>query len=379
MKTYFACARNITLSFLLLYVPTNESCRGKLRGKAEKILVTNILKRGLIYQALNEFLLSGSGKLDKDDYLLRPAALKQLQAGMAKASAFLREHHNQNVVGIKRRFPGASVLPSTLLISLQNSPTVTHQIDGNTIYTSSRTFKSIIRGWLTGMITSESGHKLPSEMTIPEAEAINTLETFAQLLSKGDLTKLSELRESDQKMKFIVEAAKHNSSMHVVYNFMVFFMIAHEQGHYALGHFGKETLENSIGCLELQQLELEADRYAAYLLYTMYYPFAIALEERSDLPEEVIVTPDSLEVYFYTASPAAFSAKGGQCPHPLEAERVKAIESAKGLAYEDAKIKAKGITNKELLTFIKNNGWYTYDYVRHETIYKFKLRVIYGT
>lgn len=111
------------------------------------------------------------------------------------------------------------------------------------------------------------------------------------------------------------------------------FLFAHEMGHFALGHFDEDTNHD---CPKYRQQELDADRYAAYLMLKLFgkkqTPEEAVADAFIDMMGKTFVGYDNRtlvgdEVFLRDAYVIAkFKNNGIECLYPSPADRLKQID-----------------------------------------------------
>ncbi len=365
LQTVFTSS-NFFLCLVLLVASTeHRGCRERIEEKIEQRVGQKLVSGSFLYVALTELFVDGDGKLDFQNPYLQPGKLEKLQRGLNSALPVIRTQHNTSLEGLKALFPGHTqwaAPPHNLRVKIFNDKDSYLNIgpDG-VIRISSRTFKNIISGTIVGAIKClepvMGKCRVPGTFTpeVTDEQVLKSLQEFVEATKHGRMDLLMKLESGAPHEKAVMSMAGSTDSLLSDYHFLLLFMLAHEVGHITLGHVDKNNV-SAPSCMLRKEQEREADRYASYIVHSIYFPTARAMEDEK-WDGYTVTIPDFTAMFFYLGYPEAGFSKGANLCYPTEAERLEIIAESKRQAYEDAVPYAKRLTDKQVVDFIKKYAW----------------------
>jgi hypothetical protein len=392
------------LSRVLTVIPQEDVVGYIFEQKVRNDLTYNLLK-DIFTNERGEFVFC-----EKEP--LRVESLAKLETGMNAASQLLRAKHNEFFADIKKQFPSAHRIGQDVNVKLCNDDSYGYhefrcnRADDKCMFASRRgiltsrvTYKGIVKAMLTNLygklIISDSEELRPkSNKASSPAHPYSSQEIsdyygqLVQLVSSGNFSGryYFTMRENES----AIFLGKHDkltcglvkmtfADYYDMYADFILFMLAHEQGHYALQLAricdGKRTEK------ERRDDELEADKYAAYLMERVYND-SVSITQ---VPESGIY-PWAQGISFIKSFPGSestfitnyFKAGGfGDGSYPAIQEREAAISEGMRAAGNDS-IKARAQYKEEkkdavefvrLYLLLRGNEYYWWS--DKQSIYEF--------
>lgn len=349
-------SRSIALSCVVILFLQESSCQ-------EGLMASLLLKNSFVYQVLDALLIARDGHLDEVGGGARPDAIRHLNQAFDRASKELANAHNANLSLIQKRFPRAVHILSPMTVNLDKETDTRYEINHEGVQTNVRTIARVAGAIvIQGLMVFNSG--------TDRTNSIRLLEELHKAVSTGKVKSLIKDAKNDSSIDNLVDFTIQSRYLEVEYFGTLMFMLAHEQGHYVLGH-----LDRDLNCAQKGDVELEADRYAAYLLAIIVQPIALSAENPDGDVHISVTVPDYAANFFDVAyRRAGFSTTVGKCEYPAtERRKQQTVESA-DLGDEDARTLPEP-SPQIVVSFLKKNGWTPKDTLRRADIYDLKYAI----
>ena len=319
-----------------------ESARGSVKSGYEQKIFFEWFSNSFMVMCIQKILMSANRTVLIDDTWLPEATTKGLNVALQNALSTLLEYHNTYFKFIAARFEKAKRMEHRIPVELEHSSEVEFYSVEDNIRISTRTLKNTVLGLLVSAVSSynpdtQSSQKIGSLASINDIAEIFTL--IGTIVRNKDSSRLSRLYDEDTLTGRVLRLIWEQSvSLRSAYVLQICFLLAHEQGHIVLGHFDELSSRSSSSQPRRTRkaIELEADKYAATILYGFYYRILLELTEVPYPPDWTLVDPPVGEAFFgFAYTFAEFSTDLSE--YPTTRERIEVIETGKASALEIAR------------------------------------------
>ena len=346
------------------------------------------LLRGTMYMCLKELLLGDATQFsDEAAKHFSRSVLSRVQKGYSKALPYLAEEHARDFENLKKYFPTIQPLTSPIKLEVFDKTYPEHGVhetpNGMTIYSTSALIKGVVRGELVGSITH--AYKANTDQTLEVQDTADNLATTTQaeqalekyyaVMNHGGFSEFDKEFEGgpDPILAFVDElASSKRQGVTFNYEMSILLLLAHEQGHVVLNHLPRFAKRN-VTAKECIQMELEADRYAAYLLQYPLSHLDTSMRNSGKFPEIGVFMPDFEKSFFYLSYGQTGFVKSDHYPEPKQ--RMDAMSQGVSDASNDAD-NATDMTDKEIVGYLRRYVWKPNDLFRREDINKIEWGII---